>query len=59
MTVQTHLGLLVLFAALVSTVFAVLMRDDARSQLRYGATIFGAFVIGAVAAGWLMLAFPL
>lgn len=56
---RTHFGLLVLFAAFVSTVFAVLMRNDARSQLRYAATIFGAFVVGAVAAGWLMLIFPL
>ena len=32
---------------------------DRAAQLRYGATIFGAFVIGAVAAGWLMLLFPL
>jgi mannose/fructose/N-acetylgalactosamine-specific phosphotransferase system component IID len=57
--VRTHLGLLVLFAAFVSLIFAVLLRDDRAAQLRYGATIFGAFVIGAVAAGWLMLLFPL
>ena len=56
---RTHLGLLVLFAAFVSLIFAVLLRDDRAAQLRYGATIFGAFVIGAVAAGWLMLLFPL
>ena len=56
---QTHLGLLALFAAFVSTVFAVLLRDEPRAQLRFGATLFGAFVIGAVAAGWLMLPLPL
>ena len=56
---QTHLGLLVLFAAFVSTVFAVLLRDEPRSQLRFGATLFGAFVVGAIAAGWLMLPLPL
>lgn len=56
---QTHLGLLVLFAAFVSVVFAVLLRDDRRAQLRFGATLFGAFVIGAVVAGWLMLPLPL
>ena len=44
---QTHLGLLVLFAAFVSTVFAVLLRDDPRTQLRFGATLFGAFVDAA------------
>ncbi len=56
---QTHLGLLVLFAAFVSTVFAVLLRDEAGTQLRFGATLFGAFVAGAVVAGWLMLPLPL
>lgn len=56
---QTHLGLLVLFAAFVSTVFAVLLRDEPATQLRFGATLFGAFVVGAVVAGWLMLPLPL
>ena len=56
---QTHLGLLALFAAFVSIVFAVLLRDEPRSQLRFGTTLFGAFVVGAIAAGWLMLPLPL
>ena len=56
---RTHLGLLMLFAAFVSIVFAVLMRDDRQGQLRFGATLFGAFVIGAIVAGWLMLPIPL
>ena len=56
---QTHIGLLVLFAAFVSVVFAVLLRDDPRAQLRFGASLFGGFVIGAVVAGWLMLPLPL
>ncbi|MBK5297552.1 MAG: hypothetical protein JJE40_10370 [Vicinamibacteria bacterium] len=56
---QTHLGLLVLFAAFVSVVFAVLLRDEPGTQLRFGATLFGAFVVGAVVAGWLMLPLPL
>jgi len=57
--VRTHLGLLVVFSAFVSVVFAVLMRDDRPGQLRFGATIFGAFVLGAIVAGWLMLPIPL
>jgi hypothetical protein len=57
--VQTHLGLLVLFAAFVSTVFAVLLRDEPGTQLRFGVTLFGAFVAGAVVTGWLMLPLPL
>lgn len=55
---QTHLGLLILFAAFVSVVFAVLLRDEPGPQLRFGATLFGAFVVGAVVAGWLMLPLP-
>jgi hypothetical protein len=57
--VQTHLGLLILFSLFVSVVFAVLTRDEPRDQLRFGATLFGGFVLGAIAFGWLMLPFPL
>jgi prepilin signal peptidase PulO-like enzyme (type II secretory pathway) len=57
--VHSHLLLLVVFAAFVSSVFAVLMRDDIRQQLRFGALLFGGFVIGAVVFGWLMYPIPL
>jgi uncharacterized membrane protein len=57
--VHSHLLLLVLFALFVSVVFAVLLRDEAREQVRFGALLFGGFVIGAVVLGWLMLPFPL
>lgn len=56
--VQSHFSILVIFAFLVSLVFAVLLRDDARSQLRFGALVFGAFVLSAVVLGWLMYPFP-
>ena len=52
---MTHLGMLVIFAALVSIVFAVLARDDLRDQLRFGGRIFAAFVVGGWIAGWVML----
>jgi heme/copper-type cytochrome/quinol oxidase subunit 4 len=51
--------LLVLFAFFVSLVFAVLMRDDPREQLRTGALMFGGFVAAAVALGWLLYPLPL
>jgi hypothetical protein len=55
----SHLGVMVLFAACVSTVFGTLMRDEARDQLRLAARIFGALVLGAYALGWVMYwAFP-
>lgn len=50
----SHLGVLLLFAAAVSVVFAVLMRDDAREQARLGGRIFGGLVGGALVVGWAM-----
>jgi hypothetical protein len=57
--VHSHLLILVLFSFLVSLVFAVLLRDDARSQLRFGGLVFGGFVLSALVLGWLMYPFPL
>ena len=50
----SHLGILVLFVALVSTVFGTLMRDTGADQLRLGLRIFLSLVVGAYVAGWLM-----
>ncbi|MBI2835695.1 MAG: hypothetical protein HYX76_14840 [Acidobacteria bacterium] len=55
----SHFLLLVLFALLVSTVFAVLGRDDARGQVRLGGLMFAAFVGSAIVLGWMMYVFPL
>jgi undecaprenyl pyrophosphate phosphatase UppP len=55
----SHVGLMILFALFVSVVFATLMRDDPRQQLRFGAQLFGAFVIGGIALGWILYFFPL
>lgn len=55
----SHFLLLVVFAFFVSLVFAVLLRDDPRAQLRTGATMFGGFVGAALVLGWLMYALPL
>ena len=54
----SHLLLLVLFALLVSAVFAALSRDDPRAQLRTGAMMFGGFVAAALVLGWLMYPMP-
>jgi hypothetical protein len=51
----SHLGVMMLFAACVSIVFATLMRDDARAQFQTAGRIFGALVGGALVVGWLML----
>lgn len=56
---RSHFLMLVVFSVMVSTVFAVLQKDTAREQIRLGVMMAGAFIGFAVAAGWLMLAFPL
>jgi hypothetical protein len=57
--VTSHFLLLLLFAFLVSIVFAVLMRDEPRQQLRTAGVMFAGFVATAVVLGWLMYPLPL
>jgi hypothetical protein len=54
----SHLLLLLIFSLLVSTVFATLLRNDLKSQLRFGALLFGAFLVSVIVVGWLMYPFP-
>lgn len=54
----SHLLALLVFSALVSAVFATLLREDPRSRLRFGVMAFFAFVLSAIAVGWLMYPFP-
>ena len=54
-----HFLVLTLFAFFVSLVFAVLLRDEPREQLRLGGMMFGAFLGGAFLLGWLMYPLPL
>jgi len=56
---QSHLALLALFAFFVSLVFAVIAKDEARDQLRFGGLMFGGFLASALVLGWLMYPFPL
>jgi hypothetical protein len=50
----SHVGVMVVFAACVSIVFATWLRDEPREQLRTAARIFGGFVVGAYILGWVM-----
>jgi hypothetical protein len=54
----SHLVTLLIFAGLSSTVFAVILRDDKRSRVRFALLSFAAFVVSALAVGWLMYPFP-
>jgi heme A synthase len=50
---------MVLYAFFVSVVFAVLMRDEPREQIKTAAMMLGGFVAVAYVLGWLMYPFPL
>lgn len=54
----SHLVNLLVFSALVSTVFATLLRESGAERLRFALKLFAGFVLGAVAVGWLMAPFP-
>jgi hypothetical protein len=55
---RSHFALLALFAFFVSLVFAVIAKDEARDQLRFGGLMFAGFLASAMVLGWLMLPFP-
>jgi heme A synthase len=55
---HSHLVTLAVFAAFVSTVFAMLLRDTTRERLRFALMAFAAFVLSTVLIGWLTNPFP-
>jgi hypothetical protein len=55
----SHFLLLSIFAFFVSLVFAVIAKDEAKDQLRFGGLMFGGFLASAIVLGWLMYPFPL
>jgi hypothetical protein len=56
--VTSHFLLMLLFAFFVALVFAVLMKDRPRDQVRFGVAVFGGFLVSALVLGWLMYPFP-
>jgi hypothetical protein len=55
----SHFGLLVLFAAFVSLIFAVIAKDSPNEQAKLGLSLMGSFVGAALVLGWLMRLLPL
>jgi prepilin signal peptidase PulO-like enzyme (type II secretory pathway) len=55
---DSHTLLLAIFAGFVSLVFALLTKDNAREQIRFGGMLFAGFLIAAIVLGWLMYPFP-
>jgi hypothetical protein len=56
--IHSHFFLMAVFAFFVSLVFAVIAKDDAAGQLRFGGLLFVGFLASAVVLGWLMYPFP-
>ena len=55
---RSHLVILLVFSALVSTVFATLLRDTTRDRVLFGVQAFAAFVLSTLVIGWLTNPFP-
>ena len=56
--IRSHLLNLLVYAGIVSSVFAVLLRDAPKARLVFFLKCFGAFVGSAIAAAWLMATLP-
>jgi hypothetical protein len=50
----THFDAVLLFSVFTSVVFGITQRAEPRMMIRFGAFCFGLFVLGTVAASWLM-----
>jgi len=55
----SHFLFMVVYALLVSIVFATLLKDQRRDQVMTAAKMFAGFLAAAVVVGWLMYPFPL
>jgi hypothetical protein len=54
----SHLVTLVVFAALVSLVFAMIQKETTRERVRFFVWSFAAFVLTTIVIGWLTNPFP-
>jgi len=50
----SHFGAAFIFAVFASVVFGITQRESPREQVRYGLYCFTLFLLGTLAAGWLM-----
>lgn len=55
----SHFEALIIFALIVSTVFALITKNSPREQIRYGVFVFFSFLFVALAVGWIMYPLPL
>lgn len=57
MILQSHLFSMIVYAFFVSVVLSLLRRDDRKSRIKYGLSLFLVMVAGALAFGWFMYLF--
>ncbi len=50
----SHFTAVLLFALFTSVVFGITQRSETRAMIRYGIYCFCLFVLGTVAASWVM-----
>ena len=50
----THFSAVLVFAFFASIVFGITQRAEPRMMIRFGAFCFTVFVVGTIAASWLM-----
>ena len=57
--ILSHFTALVIFALIVSTVFALITKNEPEEQFRYGVFVFVSFLAVAFVVGWIMYPLPL
>lgn len=57
--ILSHFTALCIFALIVSTVFALITKNEPKEQFRYGLFVFLSFLAVAFVVGWLMYPLPL
>jgi len=57
--ILSHFTALVIFAIIVSTVFALITKNEPQEQFRYGVFVFVSFLAVAFVVGWIMYPLPL
>jgi hypothetical protein len=54
MYTPSHFTAVLLFALFTSVVFGITQRSETRAMIRYGVYCFCLFVLGTIAASWVM-----
>ena len=57
--ILSHFTALFVFALFVSTVFALITKNEPREQFRYGVFVFLSFIAVGFVVGWIMYPLPL